>query len=135
MGTSAVLQPDPRDEMIVSGMDIPQIVARTIWYRMPQGVKNQFPLRDLVQQGMIGLIKAADSFRPEKGFKFKTFADRKVRGYILDYIRDYNHFRRHGRAARFYSLDSTQGLGFYVDLVHNGLGDRHRKRSLQHQFD
>ncbi|MFQ5735412.1 MAG: RNA polymerase sigma factor RpoD/SigA [Thermodesulfobacteriota bacterium] len=33
-----------------------------------------FPLQDLIEEGNIGLIKAAERFRPSKGCKFSTYA-------------------------------------------------------------
>ncbi|MEA1010960.1 MULTISPECIES: sigma-70 family RNA polymerase sigma factor [Bacillus cereus group] len=39
-------------------------------------------IEDLVQCGMIALIKARDQFKPELGFKFLTFATPKIIGEI-----------------------------------------------------
>ena len=39
-------------------------------------------MEDLVQCGMIALIKARDQFKPELGFKFLTFATPKIIGEI-----------------------------------------------------
>jgi len=36
--------------------------------------RSGVPLPDLIQEGNIGLIKAVDSFDPEKGFRFSTYA-------------------------------------------------------------
>lgn len=43
---------------------------------------------DLIQEGSIGLIKAAQRFKPSKSFAFSTFAERCVKGEILRSIRD-----------------------------------------------
>ncbi len=42
---------------------------------------------DLVQDGMIGLIDAADRFDSARGIKFETFAERRVRGAMIDALR------------------------------------------------
>ncbi len=42
---------------------------------------------DLVSIGTIGLIKAVDTFRPEKNFKLATYASRCIENEILMYIR------------------------------------------------
>jgi RNA polymerase sigma-B factor len=46
------------------------------------------PLEDLVQVGMVGLLKAIDRFEPERGFEFITFALPTIVGEIKRYFRD-----------------------------------------------
>jgi RNA polymerase sigma factor (sigma-70 family) len=43
---------------------------------------------DLVQEGYMGLLKAADKFERDKGVKFATFATHFIRGHIKHYLRD-----------------------------------------------
>ena len=38
------------------------------------GQKKHLTFEDLVQEGMIGLLRATDLFDPERGFRFKTYA-------------------------------------------------------------
>lgn len=38
------------------------------------GQKKHLTLEDLIQEGMIGLLRATDLFDPERGFRFKTYA-------------------------------------------------------------
>lgn len=42
---------------------------------------------DAVNEGVIALMEAIDSFDPAKGAKFETYASLKVRGAIIDYVR------------------------------------------------
>lgn len=42
---------------------------------------------DIVNEAVMALMSAADSFDPEKGVKFETYASIKVRGAVIDYIR------------------------------------------------
>lgn len=42
---------------------------------------------DLVSYAMIGLMEAIDSFQPERGIRFETFAMPRVRGAVLDALR------------------------------------------------
>lgn len=46
------------------------------------------PHEELVQEGNIGLIKAANKFEPERGFRFMTYATWWVRSTISEYARD-----------------------------------------------
>lgn len=43
---------------------------------------------DLVSNGVLGLIDAIQRFDPERGIKFSTYAPQRIRGAILDYMRD-----------------------------------------------
>ena len=42
---------------------------------------------DLVQEGLIGLLKACNTFEPSKGFKFSSYACTCIRNNILMYLR------------------------------------------------
>ena len=50
---------------------------------MPHSIE----LGDLVQDGMLGLIDAACRFDEARGIKFETFAERRVRGAMIDALR------------------------------------------------
>ena len=42
---------------------------------------------DVVNEGVIALMDAIETFDPDKGAKFETYATLKIRGAIIDYIR------------------------------------------------
>ncbi|MBQ8787452.1 MAG: sigma-70 family RNA polymerase sigma factor, partial [Oscillospiraceae bacterium] len=42
---------------------------------------------DVINEATIALMSAVDSFDPQKGVKFETYASIKVRGAIIDFIR------------------------------------------------
>ena len=46
------------------------------------------PYEELVQEGNIGLIKAAEKFEVERGYRFVTYASWWVRSAVTEYIRD-----------------------------------------------
>jgi len=53
-----------------------------------------FEVDDLVSEGYVGYLDAVKKFKPTNGTKFKTYAEYRVRGAILDYIRCNMHGKR-----------------------------------------
>ena len=70
-----------RDELILLHMPLVDHIARKYSRRGE-------PLEDLVQVGMIGLVKATDRFDPDRGVEFSTYATPTVLGEIKRYFRD-----------------------------------------------
>jgi RNA polymerase sigma factor for flagellar operon FliA len=75
------------------------IVGRMSW-DMPGKVDRE----DLLGFGMIGLIAAADSFEPQRGLKFSTYAFPRIKGAILDELRRMDFLPR-GRREKVRALD------------------------------
>ena len=48
---------------------------------------HSIDIGDLVQDGVIGLIDAAQRFDESRGIKFETFAERRIRGAMIDALR------------------------------------------------
>jgi RNA polymerase primary sigma factor len=67
-----------REELILANQALVLIIAKK--YHIPG-----LPLKDLVQEGNIGLMKAAESFDPTKG-KFGTYAFWLIKAHILKAI-------------------------------------------------
>lgn len=55
--------------------------------RLPVASLPQISRDDLISSGVIGLLKAADSFDPSRGIRFKTYAIPRIRGAIIDELR------------------------------------------------
>ncbi len=68
--------------------------------------RSGMPLPDLIQEGNIGLMKAVESFDPDKGFRFSTYAVAWIRQAITRAI------ERQGRAIRVpsYVIQSIRKL-------------------------
>ncbi len=49
---------------------------------------------DLIQEANLGLIKAAESFNPKRGFRFSTYAYSVIEGYVKNFVRDRLRFIR-----------------------------------------
>jgi RNA polymerase sigma factor for flagellar operon FliA len=54
---------------------------------MASTMPHSIDVGDLVQDGVIGLIDAAHRFDESRGIKFETFAERRIRGAMIDALR------------------------------------------------
>jgi len=72
-----------QNRRIVAGLPFVEALAR----RMAASMPNSIDIGDLVQDGVLGLIDAAHRFDEERGIKFETFAERRVRGAMIDALR------------------------------------------------
>jgi RNA polymerase sigma factor for flagellar operon FliA len=73
-----------REALIVESLPLIKHIARKVAMRLPATIE----LRDLVNAGVLGLLDAIDKFEPQRGVKFRTYAEVRVRGAILDSLRD-----------------------------------------------
>lgn len=74
---------DIHQDRVAAGLPFVESLARRVASSMP----NSIELSDLVQDGMIGLIDAVSRFDEARGIKFETFAERRVRGAMIDALR------------------------------------------------
>src|SRR3954449_12142880 len=72
-----------QNRRIVAGLPFVEALAR----RMAASMPNSIDIGDLVQDGVLGLIDAANRFDADRGIKFETFAERRVRGAMIDALR------------------------------------------------
>ena len=70
-------------DRITAGLPFVEALAR----RMAASMPHSIDFGDLVQDGVIGLIDAAHRFDEKRGIKFETFAERRVRGAMIDALR------------------------------------------------
>ena len=68
---------------VIAGIPFVEQLARRVAATMPHSID----IGDLVQDGVIGLIDAAHRFDEERGIKFETFAERRIRGAMIDALR------------------------------------------------
>ncbi|MCP5105439.1 MAG: FliA/WhiG family RNA polymerase sigma factor [bacterium] len=72
------------EKQVLDNLNIVKIIASKIHARIPSGIE----LADLVHTGILGLIDAVRKFDPTKGVKFATYASLRIRGAILDELRN-----------------------------------------------
>lgn len=72
-----------REDLIVDSLPLIKQIAHKMAMRLPSTLET----RDLINAGVLGLLDAIDKFEPERGVKFKTYAEVRIRGAILDSLR------------------------------------------------
>ena len=82
-----------REKLILDHLPQVKLIASRIHEKVPQSVS----LEDLVSAGIVGLITAIDNFDPRLNVKLKTYAEYKIRGAILDSLRDLDWAPRNKR--------------------------------------
>ncbi|TSE25368.1 RNA polymerase sigma factor FliA [Tepidimonas aquatica] len=68
-------------------------LAHLMIARLPPSVE----LDDLIQVGMMGLAEALSRYEPSMGVQFETFASQRIRGAMLDELRDADWMSRGAR--------------------------------------
>jgi RNA polymerase sigma factor FliA len=81
-----------REGLILSHLPQVELLARRLHRRCPR-----LELDDLISAGTIGLIQAVDRFDPSRNLKLKTLADHRIRGAMLDYLRQIDPLPRNAR--------------------------------------
>lgn len=77
------LQPEVRDKIIRDFAPLIKYIATRLAMRLPPHID----IHDLINAGVIGLIDAIDKFDASKEIKFKTYAEFRIRGAMLDELR------------------------------------------------
>jgi RNA polymerase sigma factor for flagellar operon FliA len=105
------MSPAEREALIIEHLSLIRHVAHRVATRLPSSVE----IGDLVNAGVIGLLDAVEKFEPERGVKFKTYAELRVRGAIIDSLRNLDwaprSLRRRGRDLERVYGELEQKLG------------------------
>ncbi|MGH9712173.1 MAG: sigma-70 family RNA polymerase sigma factor [Candidatus Acidiferrales bacterium] len=81
--SSGRLSRSQREEFVVLNLPLVHFIARQIRYRLPPEVL----LEDLVNDGVLGLMDAAQKFDPGRNVQMECYARFRIRGAILDSLR------------------------------------------------
>jgi RNA polymerase sigma factor for flagellar operon FliA len=86
-----------RDKLIMESMPVVTYIAKSLLRKLPPSVDAD----DIHSVGVIGLIDAADRFDAKRAIKFRTYAEVRIKGAMLDYLRSLSWApRRLHRQAR-----------------------------------
>jgi len=98
-GHAAIALSREEERVLLEHLPTVRFLARRIHDRLPHHVD----LEDLVSAGVVGLMDALAKFDPEKKVQFRSYAQFRIRGAILDSLRTLDwsprELRRKGREA------------------------------------
>lgn len=72
-----------KEDIIKNFLPKIKYIALNLLSTLPKNVE----LDDLIQEGIIGLLQSLDKYNPNKGVTFYSFAVKRIRGAMLDYLR------------------------------------------------
>lgn len=108
-----------KDKLLVEYAHLVKYITNRLAINLPKSVNRD----DLTSSGILGLIRAVETFEPDRGFKFETFAGHKIRGAILDELRALDWVPRSVRQKSrelqktFAKLENELGRAPYDDEV------------------
>jgi RNA polymerase sigma factor for flagellar operon FliA len=108
-----------KDKLLVEYAHLVKYITNRLAVNLPKSVDRD----DLTSAGVLGLIKAVETFELERGFKFETYAGHKIRGAILDELRALDWVPRSVRQKSrelqkvFAKLENDLGRAPYDDEV------------------
>jgi RNA polymerase sigma factor for flagellar operon FliA len=102
---------DLREQIVLEHTRLIQYIVSRIAVRLPSHVD----LEDLHNTGVIGLMDAVEKYDPGKDCKFKTYAEFRIRGAILDQLRSLDwvprSVRQKSRQLEQAYIEAEQELG------------------------
>ena len=94
-----------REQLLLEQLPQVKYIARRIHERLPKHV----PFEDLLHAGIVGLLNAMQNFDPKKNVRLASYAKFRIRGAILDSLREMDWSPRDlRRKAR--SLETTMQM-------------------------
>ena len=80
---AAKLDPKWQEQMVLQYAPLIKYIASRLALRLPSHIS----MEDLISSGIIGLIDAVQKFDPSKNINFKTYAEFRIKGAMLDELR------------------------------------------------
>lgn len=113
-----------RDQLIMDYAPLIRFVAQRIAARLPSNID----IDDLISAGVIGLMDAIEKYDPSRDNKFKTYAEFRIRGAILDELRSQDWVPRSVRdkakkiEKTYAELEQKLGRAVTDEELSNALG-------------
>src|SRR5947209_9346777 len=104
-------QPEHVDALIQEYAPVVKYVAQRLACRLPDWIC----LDDLVSAGVLGLMDAIAKYDPTRGTTFKTYAELRIRGAMLDDLREWDwvprsvRHKEHALTQAYAEIERQQG--------------------------
>ncbi len=92
---TAVNQGDDSNQLVLDHLGLVKVEVRKLCNKSSQPYYD-----DMLQDGYVGLLEAASRYDNSRGIKFRSFAERRIRGAIIDGLRKHSWPRSHRAMAR-----------------------------------
>ncbi len=112
------------DRLIIEYSPLIKFIAHRLAIRLPANIE----LDDLISAGVIGLIDAIEKFNAKKETQFKTYAEIRIRGAMLDELRSQDWVPRSVRqkasavSAAYANLEQQLGRPAEDDEIADAMG-------------
>jgi RNA polymerase, sigma 28 subunit, SigD/FliA/WhiG len=112
------------DEQVKKYTPLVKRIAYHMMARLPASVE----VDDLIQVGLIGLLDAVSRFDGSQGAQFESYATQRIRGSMLDELREADWLPRHVRQksrqieAAIHRLEQRQGRAPNEDEISQEMG-------------
>lgn len=72
-------------------------LVKKVAYRMIHRLPSSVEIEDLISVGTIGLLHALENYDDQKGTRFESYAEFRIKGAMLDELRTYDYMSRSAR--------------------------------------
>lgn len=114
-----------KNEIIIEYLPKIKYIVKTLKHEnLPPIVDEE----DLIQVGVLGLYDALEKYDPSKGIKLSTYAEIRIRGYIIDHLRQLDWVPRSVRSKiknlenKIAQLEAQLGRQAKTEEIANYLG-------------
>jgi len=119
-------EPAVGDDRIIAHLQFARAVASRSIDPRCRGADRE----DLIAWGLVGLVQAARRYRGDRGASFGAYAARRVRGQVLDALRERDPLTRSARRAFRSAQRTTEDLPQpYVEVSLDRIGDIAQRQS------
>ena len=116
--------PQHAEALIEAYAPLVKYLAQRLAGRLPASVS----LEDLISEGVLGLLDAITKYDPTQATSFKTYAEYRIQGAMLDYVRAWDWVPRsvrqkeHALTQAYAALEHQHGRPAHDDEVAGWLG-------------
>jgi RNA polymerase sigma factor for flagellar operon FliA len=119
-------EPAVGDDRIIAHLQFARAVASRSIDPRCRGADRE----DLIAWGLVGLVQAARRYRGDRGASFGAYAARRVRGQVLDALRERDPLTRSARRAFRSAQRASEDLPQpYVEISLDRIGDIAQRQS------